>query len=111
MNTLGDLSASKLHPREQDVVREAADELFFCEKLEADAAAEQALAELSELLDRLVGNDRVLPETAEHLSAAVEACGRWCPCTPEVSARQEQGVRHGKQVSVRLLRAGRSGGR
>ena len=74
-STLEDLSASKLHPGEQDVVREAADALLFCENLDSDPAAEQALAELYELLDRLVDSERLPPETADRLSAAVEACG------------------------------------
>lgn len=75
MKTLEDLSASKLHPSEQDVVREAADALFFCQSLEDDPVAEQALAELYELVDRLTESDRLLPETAGRLTAAVEACG------------------------------------
>ena len=79
MKTLEDLSGSKLHPGEQDVVREAADALFFCEELESDPTAEQALARLSELLDQLVESDRLLPETAARLSAAVEACGPLVP--------------------------------
>ena len=75
MKTLEDLSASKLHPSEQDVVREAADALFFCQNLEGDPAAEQALAELYGLVDRLTESERLLPETAGRLTAAVEACG------------------------------------
>ena len=97
---LEDLSPSKLHPREQDVVREAADALLFCENLESDPAAEQALAELYELLDRLVGNDRLLLETADRLSAAVEACG------PEVTKQDEEKQ---WQTSVAVAAASRSG--
>lgn len=75
MKTLEDLSASKLHPEEQDVVRAAADALLFCEDLEADPASERALAELYELVDRLMDSERLIPETAGSLTAAVEACG------------------------------------
>ena len=79
MKTLEDLSASKLHPGEQDVVREAADALFFCENLEGDPAAEQALADFYELVARLMESERLLGETAGRLTAAVEACGPLAP--------------------------------
>jgi hypothetical protein len=75
MKTLADLSQSKLHPAEQDVVREAADSLIFCENLATDTAAEQALAELYELTDLLVETDRMAPESTMELTADVEACG------------------------------------
>ena len=77
--TLEDLSPGKLHAGEQDVVREAADALLFCEQLESDPAAEQAMAAISELLDRLVESERLLPETAGRLSVTVEACGPLVP--------------------------------
>lgn len=79
MKALEDLSASKLHRGEQAVVREAADELLFCKKLEGDAAAEEALAALSALLDRLVHSERLLAGTAERLSGAMGACGSQVP--------------------------------
>lgn len=79
MKTLADLSASKLHPEEQDVVREAADALFFSEELEGDSAAEEALAGFYELVDRLLESERLLGETAGRLIAAVEACGPQAP--------------------------------
>ena len=79
MRTLEDLSVSKLHPREQDVVREAADALFFCDNLESDPAAEQALADFYELVDRLIESERLLPETAGRVTAAVESCGPVAP--------------------------------
>ena len=75
MKTLADLSESKLHPAEQDTVREAADSLIFCENLATDAAAEQDLAELYELTDLLVETDRMAPERTMELTADVEACG------------------------------------
>ena len=75
MKTLEDLAASKLHPAEQDVVREAADGLFFCENLEEDPATEKLLARLYELVDHLMDGGRLLPETAGRLTSVVEACG------------------------------------
>ena len=79
MKTIDELSPSKLHPEEQQVVRDAADALFFCEDLGSDAAAEEELANLYGLVDRLVENDRLQPETGERLTADVEACGPYAP--------------------------------
>ena len=76
---LDDLSASKLHKHEQEVVREAADALFFCENLDGDAGAEQALADFYDLVDRMMESERLLPETAGRMTAAVEACGPLAP--------------------------------
>ena len=75
MKALEDLSASKLHPAEQDVVREAADALFFCEDLASDPPAEQALLDFYELVERLLESERLSAETAGRLTAQVEACG------------------------------------
>jgi len=75
VKTLEDLSESKLHAEELQTVRDAADALFFCEDLNADPAAEHALAGLYELMDRLVESERVQAETTERLTADVEACG------------------------------------
>ena len=81
MKAIEDLSGSKLHPREQDVVREAADALFFCENLESDPAAEQALADFYELVDGLIESERLAPETAGRVTASVEACGPLAPAS------------------------------
>ena len=70
-----DLSDAKLHPDEQQIVREAADALLFCEDMASDPAAELALGELYELTDRLVENDRMSSEATLRLTADVEACG------------------------------------
>ncbi|MGI8748978.1 MAG: hypothetical protein ACR2J6_00215 [Thermoleophilaceae bacterium] len=75
MKTLRDLSESKLHPSEQETVREAADALLFCRTMAEDPAAEQALSELYELTEQLVENDRLSSGAAIELTADVEACG------------------------------------
>ena len=75
VKALDDLSESKLHPDEQQIVREAADSLLFCEDISTDAAAELALGELYELTDRLVETDRMSSEATLKLTADVEACG------------------------------------
>ena len=79
MQALDDLSASKLHPDEQDVVREAADALLFCEDLPGDPATEQALDDFYVLVDRLMESERLIAETAGALTATVEACGPPAP--------------------------------
>jgi hypothetical protein len=79
MKTIQDLSASKLHPQEQELVRDAADGLLFCEDLRDDPAAEQGLTDLYELVDRLVDSDRMEPERGQRLIEDVEACGPVAP--------------------------------
>jgi hypothetical protein len=74
MKTLTDLGPTKLQPEEQDQVREAADALFFCERVE-DQDAIAALRETLELLDRLVGSERWTDERAAELVRDLEACG------------------------------------
>ncbi len=75
VKTLDDLSDSKLHPDEQQIVREAADSLLFCEDVAGDPAAELALGQLYELTDLLVESDRMSSEATLRLTADVEACG------------------------------------
>ena len=79
VKALDDLSATKLHPPEQATVREAADALFFCERLEGDAADQQSLDSLYELGDRMVENDRLTPEAVRELTSDIEACGPFAP--------------------------------
>ena len=75
VKTVEELSAAKLHPGEQDTIRMAADALLFCEDLHADPAAEEALAQVYELADRLVESERLTPESAQRLVVDVESCG------------------------------------
>ena len=75
MRMLDDLSASKFHSDEQAVIREAADTMFFCERLETDEAALDAMAALRDLAAGLVAGDRLMPDTAARLVADVEGCG------------------------------------
>ena len=79
MRTLADLSASKLHPAEQQTIRDAADGLLFCRNLSTDAGARDALDALEQLATSLVESDRMLPETAGRLIADVQACGPLLP--------------------------------
>jgi len=75
MRTLADLGASKFHEHEQAVIREAADTMFFCERLETDDTALDAMAAVHDLADVLVAGDRLLPETVAQIVADLEGCG------------------------------------
>ena len=70
-----DLSGSKLHPSEQQIVRDAADALFFCEDLGADPEARGALDAFETLVAGLVESERFTPDTGDRLRADVEGCG------------------------------------
>ena len=75
VRAVDDLAVAKLHRDEQDTIRLAADALLFCEDLHRDPAAEEALASVYELTDRLVESERMTRESAERLVVDVEACG------------------------------------
>ena len=74
MTTIADLSATKLHPGEQSVLRDAADALLFAVH-PADEELRAALAAADELVDRLVDSGRLLEETGDRLVAELEGCG------------------------------------
>src|SRR4051794_18176758 len=75
MRTLDDLGASKFHEGEQALIREAADTMFFCERLETDDAALDAMMAFRELTDALVAGARLGRGRAARLVADVEGCG------------------------------------
>ena len=71
MKTLADLGPAKLHDDEQELIRDAADELLFTE----DAGAEKVLDRVDALAGRLVESGRLLDETADKLLSDLEDCG------------------------------------
>ena len=75
METLNDLRGAKLHSHEEETVREVADALFFCDDLDGDASAQEALSAFHELTDRLLESERITPEMVHRLTAQVEDCG------------------------------------
>jgi DNA mismatch repair ATPase MutL len=75
MRTLDTIGASKLHAHEQALIRDTADALFFCERLETDEAALDAMAAVRDLGEAMLAGDRLMPETLERLVADVEGCG------------------------------------
>jgi hypothetical protein len=78
-DTIQDFDGTKLHAEEVQIVREAADALLFCEDLEADPAAADALGAFHGLTDQLLENGRITAERVGQLTADVEACGPLAP--------------------------------
>jgi hypothetical protein len=64
-----------LEPAEQELLREAADAMFFCEDIALDDDARDALARVSDLAGQLVGAERWDPEIAEQVLPDLESCG------------------------------------
>jgi hypothetical protein len=75
METIAEFDGTSLHANEIQVIRETADALLFCEDLEADTAAAEALDRFHALTDQLLENGRVSSERVGQLTADVEACG------------------------------------
>jgi hypothetical protein len=76
VHTLDDLGAAKLHAREADRVREAADTLVLAR--DADEAR-AALADVDALCEHLVASDRWSAERAAALRADLLDCGPVAP--------------------------------
>jgi hypothetical protein len=60
---------------EQEVIREAADALLFCEDLSWDDEARDGVTRVGDLAGDLVGSGRWAPDRAEQLLRDIEACG------------------------------------
>ena len=75
MSLIEELGPAKLHTDEQQTVRDAADALLFCADIASDQDAKDALDRLDDVMQTLVDGERFLPETADGLLEAVEACG------------------------------------
>jgi hypothetical protein len=75
METLRSSGEAKLHPEEQDQIREAADALLFCEDIDAGSEAKLALDGVRELSRRLAGTGRWSPDAADQLLEDIAGCG------------------------------------
>jgi hypothetical protein len=75
METLRSVGGSKLHPEEQDQIREAADTLLFCDDMDSGPEAKLALDGVRELSRRLARTGRWSPEAADRLLEDVSGCG------------------------------------
>lgn len=81
VKSVDDLAGSKLHPTEQQTIRDAADALFFCEDLGGDREAQRALRAVEELVDALIDAERFTPEAAGRILDDVVGCG---PVEPSI---------------------------
>ena len=72
---ISELGPAKLHAHEGRAIRDAADAMIFAPDISTDSEASAAMRELTGVLARLVAAERILPETAERILDAVEACG------------------------------------
>jgi hypothetical protein len=81
MRTLADMGPSKLLPREQELLREAADAMLFCDD-PADVAVLEAARDAELLVQHLVECERWDAERAEQLARDVSACGPERIATP-----------------------------
>jgi hypothetical protein len=75
MTVVSATGPAALEPAEQEIVREGADAMFFCEDIALDDDARDALARVSDLAGQLVGSERWDPELAESVMEDLEACG------------------------------------
>jgi hypothetical protein len=75
MRTVSATGGGQLEPAEQEILREAADAMFFCEDITLDDDARDAVSRVSDLAGRLVGADRWDPELAERVMEDLEDCG------------------------------------
>lgn len=75
VRTIDDMGAAKLLPREQQLIRDAADTLFFCEDVAGDEGALSALAAVRGLAEHLVETGSWVRQTADRLVDDVSGCG------------------------------------
>jgi len=75
MKVIAATGEAALEPVEQEILREAADAMLFCEDIALDDDARDALARVSDLAGQLVGAGRWDPELAEQVLQDFEACG------------------------------------
>lgn len=75
VQTLRDVGPAKLLPDEQDMLREAADALFFTDDALGDPDALAAVGRVEELAAHLVDSRRWTAERAADLVDCVVACG------------------------------------
>jgi len=74
VTTLGDMGPAKLWPREQTIIREAADALVFANDL-ANEETRMALGAAVALTDHLIDTERWTASRAHQLLDDIWACG------------------------------------
>jgi len=75
VSTLREVGEVKLLPAEQDLIREAADALLFCDDPAADESAGEAVSTIETVAAHLVESERWTAERASQLVDDVLACG------------------------------------
>jgi hypothetical protein len=75
LHTLDELGPTKLQVAEQDRIRDAADTLIFCQELDHDDAAIEALEDSELLCELLVESGRWERVTADRLAEDIRQCG------------------------------------
>jgi len=75
IHTVEELGASALGSRERDVMRHAADSLFFSRDLLEDDAAREALQDLERLCRALVDTGRLMETSATRIAREISQCG------------------------------------
>ena len=75
VRTIRDVGPAMLQPHEEEVLREAADALFFTEDALGDPDALTAVGRIEALASHLVETNRWAPERAAELVEDVVACG------------------------------------
>ena len=75
MEALRSAGDGKLHPGEQDRIREAADTLLFCDDMDSGPEARFALDAVRDLTKRLARTGRWTPDAADRLLEDVAGCG------------------------------------
>ena len=75
MEMLRSTSVAKLHPSEEDQIREAADALLFCDDIDTGTEAKLALDGVRDLTRRLAGTGRWTPDAADRLLEEIAGCG------------------------------------
>ena len=81
MDTMRAVGPTKLQHHEQELIRNAADAMLFCDDLEAAPAARDALEEVTAMLRNLVEIERWIAESADALLADLQACGPRVPAS------------------------------
>ena len=75
MEIAADEGPEALEPAEQELLREAADAVFFSQDIALDEEAREALASVGDLTGTLVGAERWEAGRAEQVLQDLEACG------------------------------------
>jgi hypothetical protein len=75
LHTLREVGPAKLQAGEQELIREAVDNLLFAQDLNEDAGAREALRKVGTLADSLVESGRWERTTAMRLLVDVSQCG------------------------------------